>query len=81
MVQIQPEQPNAGLQLQRVNSIQPNETNLLEKHAVVPSAAKLCYAARGGSQDLPFRDDFVFTIANSGTPSGGSESSTERHPT
>jgi len=37
---------NAGLQLRRAISTQPEGTKLLEKHAIAPSAARLCYAAR-----------------------------------
>lgn len=36
---------NAGLQLQRAISIQAEEKKLLKKHAIAPSAARLCYAA------------------------------------
>ena len=36
---------NAGLQLRRAISIQAEGKKLLEKHAVAPSAAGLCYAA------------------------------------
>ena len=38
--------PNAGLQLRRAISIQAEGIRLLEKHAIAPSAARLCYAAR-----------------------------------
>ena len=37
--------PNAGLQLRRAISIQAEGKKLLEKHAIAPSAARLCYAA------------------------------------
>jgi len=37
-------QPNASLQLRRAISIQAEGKKLLEKHAVAPSAARLCYA-------------------------------------
>ena len=37
--------PNAGLQLRRAISIQAEGTKLFEKHAIAPSAARLCYAA------------------------------------
>jgi hypothetical protein len=37
--------PNAGLQLRRAISIQADGKRLLEKHAIAPSAARLCYAA------------------------------------
>jgi hypothetical protein len=37
--------PNAGLQLRRAISTQAEGTKLLEKHAVAPSAARLCYIA------------------------------------
>jgi hypothetical protein len=36
---------NDGLQLRRAISIQAEGTKLLEKHAIAPSAARLCYAA------------------------------------
>jgi hypothetical protein len=36
---------NAGLQLRRAISIQAEGKKLLEKHAVAPSAARLCYVA------------------------------------
>ena len=36
------EQPTAGLQLRRAISIQPKRKKLLEKHAIAPSAARLC---------------------------------------
>jgi hypothetical protein len=39
------EAPNAGLQLRRAISIQAEGTRLLEKHAIAPSAARLCSAA------------------------------------
>jgi hypothetical protein len=35
---------NGGLQLRRAISIQAEGTRLLEKHAIAPSAARLCYA-------------------------------------
>jgi len=38
--------PNAGLQLRRAISIQAEGIRLLEKHAIAPSAARLCCAAR-----------------------------------
>jgi hypothetical protein len=38
--------PNAGLQLRRAISIQAEGRKLLEKHAIAPSAARLCYARR-----------------------------------
>jgi hypothetical protein len=37
---------NAGLQLRRAISIQAEGTKLLKKHAIAPSAARLCYARR-----------------------------------
>jgi hypothetical protein len=37
--------PNAGLQLRRAISIRAERKKLLEKHAIAPSAARLCYAA------------------------------------
>jgi hypothetical protein len=37
---------NDGLQLRRAISIQAEGTRLLEKHAIAPSAARLCYAPR-----------------------------------
>ena len=36
--------PNAGLQLRRAISIQAEGKKLLEKHAIAPSAARLCWA-------------------------------------
>jgi hypothetical protein len=36
---------NGGLQLRRTISIQAEGKKLLEKHAIAPSAARLCYAA------------------------------------
>ena len=39
-------QRNAGLQLRRAISIQAEGKKLLEKHAVAPSAARLCSTAR-----------------------------------
>jgi len=36
---------NDGLQLRRAISIQPEGKSLLEKHAIAPSAARLCSAA------------------------------------
>jgi hypothetical protein len=41
----QPKPPNDGLQLWRAISIQAEGTRLLEKHAIAPSAARLCWAA------------------------------------
>jgi hypothetical protein len=38
-------QPNACLQLRRAISIQAKGKKLLEKHAVAPSAARLCCVA------------------------------------
>jgi hypothetical protein len=38
-------QSNAGLQLRRAISIQAEGTRLLEKHAIAPSAARLCWTA------------------------------------
>jgi hypothetical protein len=38
--------PNAGLQLRRAISIHAEGIRLFEKHAIAPSAARLCYAAR-----------------------------------
>ena len=38
--------PNAGLQLRRAIGIQAEENRLLEKHAIAPSAARLCWGAR-----------------------------------
>ena len=40
------EPPNAGLQLRRAISIRAEGKKLLEKHAIAPSAARLCWAAR-----------------------------------
>ena len=37
--------PNDGLQLRRAISIQAEGTRLLEKNAIAPSAARLCYPA------------------------------------
>jgi hypothetical protein len=37
---------NAGLQLRRAIIIQAEGTRLLEKYAIAPSAARLCYIAR-----------------------------------
>jgi hypothetical protein len=37
--------PTTGLQLRRAVSIQAEGTRLLEKHAIAPSAARLCSAA------------------------------------
>jgi hypothetical protein len=37
--------PNDGLQLRRAISIEAEGMKLLEKHAVAPSAARLCSAA------------------------------------
>jgi hypothetical protein len=42
-------QYNAGLQLRRAICIQAEGTRLLEKHAIAPSAARLCSAAPLGS--------------------------------
>jgi hypothetical protein len=39
--------PNAGLQLRRAISIQAEGKKLLEKHAIAPSAARLCWASLG----------------------------------
>ena len=39
------EPPNAGLQLRRAISFKLGGKRLLEKHAIAPSAARLCYAA------------------------------------
>src|SRR5687767_2413977 len=45
---------NAGLQLRRAISIQAEAIRLLEKHAVAPSAARLCWgAALRTSADVP----------------------------
>jgi len=41
-------EPNAGLQLRRAISIQAERKRLLEKHAIAPSAARLCCAALCG---------------------------------
>jgi len=38
---------NAGLQLRRAISIQAEGKSLLEKHAIAPSAARLCYTVGG----------------------------------
>ena len=38
-------QSNAGLQLRRAITIQAEGKKLLEKHAIAPSAARLCWAA------------------------------------
>jgi len=38
-------QPNDGLQLRRAITIQTEGTKLLEKHAIAPSAARLCWIA------------------------------------
>jgi hypothetical protein len=38
------EAPNDGLQLRRAISVQGEGTNVLEKHAIAPSAARLCLA-------------------------------------
>jgi hypothetical protein len=38
---------NAGLQLRRAISIQPEGIKLFEKYAIAPSAARLCYVATG----------------------------------
>jgi len=38
--------PNDGLQLRRAISIQAEGKKLLEKDAIAPSAARLCYVAR-----------------------------------
>jgi hypothetical protein len=38
---------NAGLQLRRAITIQAEGTRLLEKHAIAPSAARLCCASPG----------------------------------
>jgi hypothetical protein len=40
------EAANDGLQLRRAISIQVEGKKLLEKHAIAPSAARLCSAAR-----------------------------------
>jgi len=37
---------NDGLQLRRAISIQAEGKKLLEKHAIAPSAARLCYPPR-----------------------------------
>jgi hypothetical protein len=42
-------QRNAGLQLQRAISIQAEGKKLLEKHAIAPSAARVCWAAPNGN--------------------------------
>jgi hypothetical protein len=42
--------PNDGLQLRRAISIQAEGKTLLEKHAIAPSAARLCSTARQNSQ-------------------------------
>jgi hypothetical protein len=39
------QQHNAGLQLRRAISMQAEGNTLLEKHAIAPSAARLCSAA------------------------------------
>jgi hypothetical protein len=39
--------PNDGLQLRRAISIQAEGMKLLEKHAIAPSAARLCWAEQG----------------------------------
>src|SRR6267143_3093223 len=39
--------PNAGLQLRRAISIQAEGKKLLERHAIAPSAARLCSAFVG----------------------------------
>jgi hypothetical protein len=38
-------QPNAGLQLRRAITIQADGKRLLEKNAIAPSAARLCWMA------------------------------------
>jgi hypothetical protein len=47
------EMPNAALQLRRAISIQPEANRLLEKHAIAPSAARLCYARRWWKSSAP----------------------------
>jgi hypothetical protein len=37
------QQPNDGLQLRRAISIQAEGKELLEKHAIAPAAARLCF--------------------------------------
>ncbi|MBC8032497.1 MAG: hypothetical protein H7Z16_20605 [Pyrinomonadaceae bacterium] len=45
-VSFKPEkQSNDGLQLRRAISIQAEGKKLFEKHAIAPSAARLCWAA------------------------------------
>jgi hypothetical protein len=44
--------PNAGLQLRRAISIQTEGTRLLEKHAIAPSAARLCSMAGDHTQSV-----------------------------
>ena len=46
--------PNDGLQLLRAISIQADGKKLLEKHAIAPSAARLCYARRSRLGCDPF---------------------------
>jgi len=41
----EPKPPNVGLQLRRAITIQAEGIRLLEKHAIAPSAARLCSAA------------------------------------
>jgi hypothetical protein len=57
---------NDGLQLRRAITIQAEGMRLLEKHAIAPSAARLCYMA------LPWVDAFFAKSRNSST--------TEREP-
>jgi len=47
---MQDEAPNVGLQLRRAISIHVELKKLLEKHAIAPSAARLCWMAPMGNE-------------------------------
>ena len=46
-------QHNGGLQLRRAISIQAEGMKLLEKHAIAPSAARLCYLPTSRETRIP----------------------------
>src|SRR5687768_13817889 len=74
--------PDRGLQLRRAISIQAEGKELLEKNAIAPAAARLCYVAADASacnlttpqgtviDDLlvyRFAEDHLFLVVNAGT--------------
>ena len=55
------ERPNAGLQRRRASGIQAEGKKLLEKQAIAPSAARLCWAAALTYVDTKLRERAPFS--------------------